>query len=218
MALSVAAIEHCLACWDDAAPLDAAIPAARAQLAALVEAAGRAGALAAALAALLNGGRWSDGYGARKYALRLTGDEHAALHDLLAGDVGRGAAGARDETIEALTEVAQFVVDCRDMRAGEFRDKWGVGSWGDFYERLTGLADAALDAPRAGGPTVRGGTALLDAAARYQDAWRVLAAGDATEEAKLAHILDMHEAREDLFDATEVALRAGGAGETETGG
>jgi intergrase/recombinase len=59
-------------------------------------------------------------------------------------------------------------------------------------------------------------TALLDAAARYQDAWRVLAAGDATDEEKRAYIRDMHEAREDLFDATEVALRAGGASETET--
>jgi uncharacterized protein with PhoU and TrkA domain len=70
----------------------------------------------------------------------------------------------------------------------------------------------------AGGLSTAKLEAVLDAAARYQDAWRVLAAGDVDDGAKIAHILDMHEAREDLFDATEVALRAGGAGETETGG
>jgi hypothetical protein len=95
--VNIEAIEWCIDGWDERDSGDGRAAKAREQLAALVEAAGRAGALAAALAELLNGGRWSDGYGARKYALRLTGDEHAALHDLLA-EAGPGAAGARDET------------------------------------------------------------------------------------------------------------------------
>jgi hypothetical protein len=85
-------------------------------------------------------------------------------------------------------------------------------------EGTTAVLQRAHAAPADAGPGAAGARvepALLDAAARYQDAWRVLAAGDVDDGAKIAHILDMHEAREDLFDATEVALRAGGAGETE---
>jgi hypothetical protein len=70
--------------------------------------------------------------------------------------------------------------------------------------------------PGAAGARVE--TTLLAAAARYRDAWRALAAGDIDDGAKVAHIRDMHEAREDLFDATAVALRAGGVGETDKEG
>jgi hypothetical protein len=158
--LSTTAIETMLAhgARDWHRPADLA--AARAELAALVEAAGRATALAAALRGNLE--RHMGKHGCCPLCRSQDDEPHA---DWCAGfalgafdaDAEPGAAGARDET------------------------------------------------------------ALLDAAARYRDAWRVLAAGDATEEAKRAHIPDMHEAREDLFDATEVALRAGGAGEGETG-
>lgn len=90
--------------------------------------------------------------------------------------------------------------------------EWCIDGWD---EQRTG--DGQVEKARAelAALTGRAGrsAALLDAAARYQDAWRVLAAGDVDDGAKMAHILDMHEAREDLFDAVEVALRAGGAGE-----
>jgi hypothetical protein len=139
---------------------------ARAELAALVEAAGRAAALAAALA---------------HYAARPTWRDY-----IVSGG----------ERVECCTGTVYHP----DKGAGCPAPGWEV-------------ADIALADAGRGAAGARAETALLDAAARYQDAWRVLAAGDATDEEKRAHILDMHEAREDLFDATEVALRAGGAGE-----
>jgi hypothetical protein len=127
--------------------------AARAELAALVAAAGQVGPLRAALGGLLGGivreARVPDSPSLVRatHTLRAVDEAIAAL----LADAGPGAAGARDETITALTKVAQIVVDCRDLLAGEFRDRWGVVTWADYYDKLTALADAALDALRDGG-------------------------------------------------------------------
>jgi hypothetical protein len=167
--LSTAAIEACIAHRAYGWHRPEELAAARAELVALVEAAGRAAALAAACAL--------------PDIDRALADLGVATTPTIVPDERRRAAA---ETVRTFLRVLRTVV---------------------------AVADAG---PGAAG--ARDETALLDAAARYQDAWRVLAAGDATEDAKVAHILDMHEAREDLFDATEVALRAGGAGETDTEG
>jgi hypothetical protein len=136
------------------------LTAARAELAALMAEAGRAATLAAENAALREaladclpflGGYQCDGM--------TEGDALTALErriDALLADAEPGAAGARDETITALTKVAQIVVDCRDLPAGEFRDRWGVVTWADYYDKLTALADAALDALRDGGAGDKG--------------------------------------------------------------
>lgn len=113
---------------------------------------------------------------------------------------------------EAKTARAEAVR--RSYLAGEFAEiAPDVVSYEPTICYLLDEIDALRYELAKGAAGARDETALLDAAARYRDAWRVLAAGDATEDARLAHILDMHEAREDLFDAVEVALRAGGAGE-----
>jgi hypothetical protein len=203
--LSTAAIERCIGNWGMETQDGDEIPAARAELAALLAEAGRATAPTVWLGVdpPLN-----EDERAMVYDPTVPGRIRLHLAILWLGELraeaGRGAAGARDA--DAGDEV-------RCPTCGQatipFYDGWGRV---DHQPAVAPeqLADLRARAGRA--------TALLDAAARYQDAWRALAAGDVDDGAKRAHILDMHEAREDLFDATEVALGAGGAGAGETEG
>lgn len=184
--LSTAAIEAAIACYEDEVLAANEATAARAELAAL-QAAAQANAIQ---------------YGQLLYQR----ERSAALAAALGCLVLDGWAGW-------VADPDTHLWVCRYCAAqGEMHGAYCPPGHKVDCPLATARALLAGDAgPGAAG--ARAASALLDAAARYQDAWRALAAGDVDDGAKVAHILDMHEAREDLFDAVEVALRAGGAGE-----
>jgi hypothetical protein len=118
--LSTTAIERCIDNWADETQDGDEIPAARAELAALVEAAGYGAGLTAALigaeyilTCLLGAGEFLvPRTPERCYRVMIGQDQHkSALRALRAARdalAGRGAAGARDETADLAAENARL--------------------------------------------------------------------------------------------------------------
>jgi hypothetical protein len=154
--LTTTAIERCIDNWADETQDGAEIPAARAELAALLDRAGQVGPLRAALSGLLGGIDRDDRPHPGQSLCR-------GLHTLdmvdraiapVVADAGPGAAGARDETA-ALGRVARAARAVRHVTF--YGDTGEVGFWGgDRFANRDALAELsaaldALDAPRAGG-------------------------------------------------------------------
>jgi hypothetical protein len=151
--LSTTAIERCIDNWADETQDGDEIPAARAELAALVEAAGYGAGLTAALigaeyilTCLLGAGEFLvPRTPERCYRVMIGQDQHkSALRALRAARdalAGRGAAGARDE-IERKAAAWDWAWE---QSRSDTHPTW-------FDERgLLGNALAAVDARRAGG-------------------------------------------------------------------
>jgi hypothetical protein len=150
--LSVAAIEWCIDGWDERDSGDGQAARAREQLAALREVAGRAAALAAALARTWDYLGHTGMCRTRQFG-RCDCDLEAVLRDTKAAlaDAGPGAAGARDET--TLCAAAMRVARLVSIVPHEILPE----DWVQLLPtRKRGIVEAvkafqALDAPRAGG-------------------------------------------------------------------
>jgi hypothetical protein len=154
--LSTTAIERCIDNWETETQDGAEIPAARAELAALVGEAGRATALAAALVELresaveLDAAREPRDVALERTALARHRAALAACYRL-AIDAGSGAAGARDAASVVAASRAVWDTWRAFDAALQTRDWAGHDKRkGDYYAALDALGDA-LDAPRAGG-------------------------------------------------------------------
>jgi hypothetical protein len=177
--LSTAAIERCIDNWEVETQDGDEIPAARAELAALVEAAGRATALAAALAAWQAWDAYLDTEPWGKPEMIDSGTLHHRARRLTRAalaDAGPGAAGARDEAADLAAEnarlraaIAHFVAPIDPDDRAEFGTFVTVVMGaidrlraplrpGDVEAALASWPDdPALDAPRAGGAGGDGG-------------------------------------------------------------